>query len=167
VALCLRHDPLRSGPCGSTNKDAIPKETNAVGVYTYLQPVHSAEPAGKEVDIDTSWFDLAEGLNALGLDGEFIVTGNIFIATGEEDDEESDGGGIYEGRLDPEEVQRSWQQLQNVTFERYMAAYRETRQGKGCNDPGTDDYLKAHFMTLMGVYRAAADAGAGMKIMAC
>ncbi|GAA4635238.1 hypothetical protein GCM10023196_079900 [Actinoallomurus vinaceus] len=134
-----------------------------MGVYTYLQPVHSAEPAGKEVDIDTSWFDLAEGLNALGLDGEFIVTGNIFIATGDED---SDGGGVYEGQLDPEEVQRNWQQLQIVTFERYLAAYQETPQGKGCNDPGIDNYLKAHFMTLMDVYRRAADAGAGMKIMA-
>jgi hypothetical protein len=140
-----------------------PRETNAVGVCTYLQPVHSAEPAGEEVDIDTSWFDLTEGLNALGLDGEFIVTGNIFVATGDED---ADGGGIYEGRLDPEDVQRNWQQLQIVTFERYLAAYRETPQGKGCNDPDIDDYLKAHFMTLMEVYRRAADAGAGMKIMA-
>ncbi|WP_329520637.1 DUF1877 family protein [Spirillospora sp. NBC_01491] len=134
-----------------------------MGAYTYLQPVHGAEPAGKEVDIDTSWFDLAEGLNAVGLDGEFIVTGNIFIATGDED---SDGGGIYERQLDPEEVQRNWQQLQIVTFERYLAAYQETPQGKGCKDPGIDNYLKAHFMALMDVYRRAADAAAGMKITA-
>lgn len=140
-----------------------PKETNAMGVLTYLQPVHGAKPAGEEVDIDTSWFDLAEGLDALGLDGEFIVTGNIFIATGDDD---ADGGGVYEGRLDPEEVQRNRRQLETVTFERYLAAYQETPNGKSCNDPDNDDYLKAHFTTLMDVYRRAADAGAGMKIMA-
>jgi hypothetical protein len=139
-------------------------ETNAAGVYTYLQPVHSAEPAGEEVDIDTSWFDLSQGLNALGLDGEFIVTGNVFIATGDED---ADGGGFHQGQLEPEEVQRNRQQLHGVTFERFLAAYQETPQGKGCNDPGIDDYLKAHFTSLKDVYWRAADAEAGMKIIAC
>jgi len=134
-----------------------------VGVYTYLKPMHGSKPAGEEVDIDTSWFDLAEGLTALGLDGEFIVTGNALVAT---EDEDSDGGGVCEGRLDPEDVQRNWQQLRTVTFDRYFAAYRETPLGKGCNDPDIDDYLKAHFTTLVGVYRSAAEAGAGMKIMA-
>ncbi|WP_168221029.1 hypothetical protein [Actinomadura sp. WMMA1423] len=33
-------------------------------------------------------------------------------------------------------------------------------------DPSDDDYLEAHFMTLLDVYRRAAEAGAGMKIMA-
>jgi hypothetical protein len=141
-----------------------PRETNAVGVYTYLQPVHGAEPAGEEVDIDESWFDLSEGLNALGLDGEFVVTGNIFVATGDED---ADGDGFYQGRLEPDEVQRNWQRLRGVTFGRFLAAYKETPQGKGCDDPGTDDYLKAHFTTLTDVYRRAADAGAGMRISAC
>ncbi|MEV0646444.1 DUF1877 family protein [Phytomonospora sp. NPDC050363] len=134
-----------------------------MGVLTYLQPVHGAKPAGEEVDIDTSWFDLTEGLSALGLDGEFIVTGNIFVATGDED---SDSVGVYEGRLDPEEVQGNWQQLQTVTFERYWAAYRETPHGKGCNHPDHDEYLKAHFTILKDVYQRAADAGAGMKFMA-
>ncbi len=135
-----------------------------MGVYTYLQPVHGAEPAGEEVDIDTSWFDLAEGFNALGLDGEFLVTGNIFVATGDED---SDGDGFYEGQLDSADVQRNWQQLQVVTFERFLAAFKATPQGKGGNDPGLHDYLKAHFTTLMDVYRSAADAGAGIKIWSC
>lgn len=164
-ALLLRHDPMRARAlCQNKRKTPDPRETYAVGICAYLQPVHNAEPAGEEVDIDKSWFDLTEGLNALGLDGEFIVTGNMFSATGDED---SDGVGIYDGRLDPEEVQRNWQQLRTVTFERYLAAFLETRQGKGYNDPGIEDYLKAHFMTLMDVYRTAADAGAGMKILAC
>lgn len=62
-----------------------------MGVYAYLQPVHGTEPAGEEVDIDTSWFDLAVGLTALGLDGEFIVTGDALVASGDEDSDD-DGG---------------------------------------------------------------------------
>jgi hypothetical protein len=36
------------------------KETNAMGICVSLQPMHSAEPAGEQVDIDKSWFDLTE-----------------------------------------------------------------------------------------------------------
>jgi hypothetical protein len=143
------------------------RETNAMGVDTYLQPVHGAEPAGEEVDIDSSWFDLAEGLSALGLDGEFLVTGNMFVATGDEDSDGDDGEGFYEGRLDSEDVLRNWQQLQGVTFEQFFAVFEGTPQGKESNDPGLHEYLEAHFTALMEVYRSAAAAGAGIRFSAC
>ncbi|GIG68528.1 hypothetical protein [Phytomonospora endophytica] len=82
---------------------------------------------------------------------------------GSDEDEDSDGGGVCEGLLDPEEVRENWRRLRTVSFERYFDAYRETPQGKGCNDPDIDDHLRDHFTTLVEVYRCAADAGAGMK----
>ncbi|HEY1177218.1 MAG TPA: DUF1877 family protein [Phytomonospora sp.] len=134
-----------------------------MGISVYLQPVHEATPAGEQVDIDTSWFDLAEGLGGLGLDGEFIVLGSISDAS--EDDGAGDGG-VCEGWLDPEEVQANWDRLRAVAFERYLAAYRKTPLGKDRGDPGLDDYLRAHFTTLKDVYRTAAAAGAGLRITA-
>jgi hypothetical protein len=121
---------------------------DAMGVCAYLQPVHGGEPAGEEVDIDKSYFDLAEGLN-------------------EESDEEGGGEGFYERRLDSEDVQRNWQLLQGVTFERFFAAFEGTPQGRGSNDPDVREYLEFHFASLLEAYRSAADAGAGIRFSAC
>lgn len=131
-----------------------------MGLTTTLWPVHNGTPTGEPADIDKSYFELSEGLDALGLDGNFIVIG----ARGVGDD--SDDDGFYEARLDPDDVRRNWEQLRTVTFERFLAALKETPLGKGNDSPGNDEYLEHHFATLADVYRRAADAGAGMKISA-
>jgi hypothetical protein len=125
-----------------------------------------SESVGEMADIDRSFFDLTESLKVLGLDGECIVTGNVLLATGD-DEAEEESADVWSGILDPEEVQRNWRQLQGVTFERLMAAYRETPNGKSTNDQGDDEYLEFHFVALKDVYRRAADAGAAMKFLVC
>ncbi len=137
-----------------------------MGFTASLQPMHSSEPVGEEANIDRSFFDLTESLNVLGLDGECIVTGNVLFATSD-DEAEEESAYVWSGMLDAEEVQRNWQQLQGVTFERLVAAYRETPNGKSANDKGNDEYLKFHFVALKDVYRRAADARAAMRFLVC
>lgn len=137
-----------------------------MGFTASLQPMHSSGPVGEEADIDRSFFDLTESLNVLGLDGECIVTGNVLLATSDDESEE-ESAYVWSGMLDAEDVQRNWQQLQGVTFERLVAAYRETPNGKSTNDQANDEYLEFHFVALKDVYRRAADAGAAMKFLVC
>jgi hypothetical protein len=134
-----------------------------MGANTYLRPAHGASsvgapPADDEVDIDESWFDLAATLDVLGLDGERVVTGNIYLMT----DEDAEDEGLYKGWVDPDEVERNWRLLRAVTFERFLAAYAGTPNGRSTNDHGVDEYLEAHFTSLVEVYRTAAAAKAGM-----
>lgn len=133
-----------------------------MGMVTYLQPVHGQEPAGVEVDIDKSAYELAEGLDAIGLNGNVIVMG--YFGSGEESDDGN--GAVFDAHLDPEQVQRNWRHLQAVTVERFLAAFKGTNPGASSDDQN-NDYLEAHFTTLREVYRTAADAGAGIKIMTC
>jgi hypothetical protein len=133
-----------------------------VGMITYLQPVHGEEPVGDEVDIDKSAYELAEGLDALGLDGNVIVMG--YFGSGEDSDD--DNGAVLDAHLDPEQVQRNWQHLQAVTFERFLAAFKRTKLGASYGDQD-NDYFEANLTILRDVYRTAADAGAGIKIMIC
>ncbi|WP_157429670.1 DUF1877 family protein [Actinomadura oligospora] len=133
-----------------------------MGMITYLQPVHGEEPAGVEVDIDKSAYELIEGLDALGLNGNVIVMG--YLGSGEDPDD--DNGAVSDTHLDPEQVQWNWQHLQAVTSERFLAAFKATNLGASFDDQD-NDYFQAHFMTLRDVYRTAADAGAGIKITTC
>lgn len=132
-----------------------------MGLITYYQLVKAKKVVGEEVDIDKSCFELAEGFDALGLDGNYLVIGS----KGSDEDSEGGDDGFYEAELAATAVKKNWEKMKDVTFGQFFAAFKKTNLGKSSGDD-SEEYLKAHFETLKDVYQAAAGKSAGIKISA-
>ena len=130
-----------------------------MGMITYYELVEDGNPAREGFDIDKSYFELSEGLKRLGLNGLYIVSGDDGSYAAEADDQ-------YEVELSPAAVAKNWEKLREVTFEQFLAAYKETDIGKSRRDEPYD-YIKAHFTTLKLMYETAAGGAAGIKIGMC
>jgi hypothetical protein len=138
----------------------------SVGIRASYHIVKDGSRLGEMYDVDKAFNEFCVSLDALNLDGSFIVYGKSLV---EEPDDASydDYDANYFGGLSPAEVERNWQALKDVTFEQLLGGL-QTSYLRDCYDDAMErSYLEHHFATFKDVYRTAAAQGAGIEIDAC
>ena len=134
-----------------------------MGIRAYYQLTKDNVDIGEEISLDKSYTDLFIGLDAMGLDGNYIVLG----PTSEEDEAETEGDGYYEAELSPTEVQANWEKIKDIQFDRFYVAFKTTDLGQSYADEIDKHYLQAYFSEFKSLYQKAVLQGTGIRISAC
>ncbi|MEO3824351.1 hypothetical protein [Actinomadura sp. B10D3] len=133
-----------------------------MGMVTYYRIVKDGKPVGDDYDVDTAYYYLSDGLDQLELDGDVLVVGHSNASDDDEVSEDSDGG--YSGSISPRLVESGWQELKDLTFEQFLAAFRRSDLGRDYDEKRDRGYLEANFANLKAAYRKAAELGAGIEV---